>query len=82
MKNIRLLILILIAVLSGCATTSQHNQPTWQLVYQHDNAGNPVAGDKARLVTLIKQGHPVRIHWALAPGFFTHCRCGLFNGDE
>jgi len=84
MRKKQLLIFILIACLGGCATTAQYNQANWQLVYQHDNEGNPISGDKQRLVKLIKQGHPVRIHWALAPDFSHIADAGfltVMNGE-
>ena len=84
MKKNTLLIVVLTALLSGCATTGHQTQASWQLIYHHDNTGKTVSGNKERLVRLIKQGHPVRIHWALAPDFSHIADAGfltIMNGE-
>ncbi|WP_395376807.1 hypothetical protein [Marinicella sp. W31] len=84
MKKEFISIILLITLISGCATTGSQPQNKWQLIYHHDNAGSAIRGDKQRLVNLIKQGHPVRIHWALAADFSHIADAGfltVMNGE-
>ncbi|MFW6083683.1 MAG: hypothetical protein ACODAA_00530 [Gemmatimonadota bacterium] len=51
-------------VLAGCSgQEAAPAPPTWQLVYQHDEDGNPLAGKAEDLVDAMKRGSPIRVSW-------------------
>ena len=60
-----LLIFILSSLFSACATSTQGNlYSSWQLVFENDDQGNTIAGDKQALFDAVRAGTPVRIYTA------------------
>jgi len=49
--------------ITACAPSPATPSSAWQLVYQHDADGNPVAGRIDRLVNALKAGSPIRVSW-------------------
>ncbi|MGH7588427.1 MAG: hypothetical protein ACRELU_07540 [Gemmatimonadota bacterium] len=49
---------------AGCADDQPpRGAPTWRLVYQHDQDGNPIEGSVKDLVDVMKRGSPIRVSW-------------------
>lgn len=61
--------LVLTLMIFGCNTQVKNSNSQWRLVYNHDKQGNKISGDKQKLITLIKNGHPVRIVWPIRENF-------------
>lgn len=55
----------LLFCLTACAVQPTTAVPDWKLIYHHDKDGNAIAGDKNQLITLIREGRPVRIFWPI-----------------
>ncbi|MEX0299591.1 MAG: hypothetical protein AB3N28_11025 [Kordiimonas sp.] len=43
--------------------TEKRREPSWQLVYAHDNSGIATEGQKADLVAAVIAGKEVRVYW-------------------
>lgn len=56
MKCLKSLLLMLVLVMSVCSSAS-----AWELVYQHDAAGNPLSGSMSDLAAAIKAGADVKL---------------------
>ncbi|WP_223789973.1 hypothetical protein [Marinicella meishanensis] len=83
-KLLALLLVSLLTVLSGCATTAHPNRTDWQLLYHHDATGQAISGDKQALIDAINQGRPIRLVWPIRPDFVHVADAGfltVMNGE-
>ena len=64
MKKLTLLLsLFIIATLLPSCENAHGTQAGWQKVYQNDAAGQPVFGEKEKLMDAVRLGYPIRIGW-------------------
>ncbi|MGD1947949.1 MAG: hypothetical protein ACFB0A_17220 [Croceivirga sp.] len=57
-----LLIGVFVLLFYSCETSSSTNGG-WQMIYRNDANGQPVFGDKSKLMEAVRLGYPVRIGW-------------------
>lgn len=57
-------ILIAAVILTSCQVAPDSSSNAgWQKVFQNDENGKPVYGDKSKLMDAVRLGYPVRIGW-------------------
>ena len=84
MKKPWLLLILTAALLSGCASQSFKPGSDWQLLYHHDAEGQPIAGDKQRLIQAVLDGRPIRVVWPIREHFIHVADAGfltVMNGE-
>jgi len=59
-------VLVLVTAFSCTNYQNSSNQvnPEWNLIYQNDQEGRSVSGDKRELIAAVRKGYPIRIGWA------------------
>ncbi|MBX2815411.1 MAG: hypothetical protein KTR24_05430 [Saprospiraceae bacterium] len=57
----RVYLCLILFCVSACAQS--HNQAGWKKVFQNDETGKAVYGDKLELIAAVRMGYPVRIGW-------------------
>ncbi len=62
MKTFLAPLLLLILSLTGCTTTPQQPQATWQLAFHHKAGGEAIAGSKQALIEAVRAGNEVRVY--------------------
>ena len=53
---------IILLLFCSCQTPNNSNSG-WQKVFQNDDNGQTVFGDKSKLLDAVRQGYPVRVGW-------------------
>ena len=66
MKYFNLIAFVLVslfvyACMSGGTEADRPQATAWQLIYQNDQAGNALTGDKQKLIEAVRLGYPIRI---------------------
>ncbi|MGY3792572.1 hypothetical protein [Aquimarina sp. 433] len=56
-------ILCLICILCCSCNSPQKSNAGWQKVFQNDESGDIIYGDKSKLIDAVRLGYPVRIGW-------------------
>ena len=69
MNNKSLLGILIALVFIGCTQNEKKIEKIttvdeWELVYKNDRNGNKVFGDKAKLISYVRKGNPIKIGWA------------------
>jgi len=59
---IRISFLVFIAFMFSCQSSYESNQG-WQRVFQNDENGEALYGDKSLLIDAVRHGYPVKIGW-------------------
>ena len=63
--NKNLVILLTIFLISSCNQNQKTETKGWQLIYQNDNSGNDITGNKTKLRVAIESGCKVRVGWSV-----------------